>query len=284
LRTFTPALFTRMSIRRTSRRPLRPRPPRSPAQNVHRERLRPDSSATAAVRVSRSPRRPGRTAPGRTRPSPAQRHRAPQPLRCAGDQRRLPRSGSNNLAPTLRTQTTRYFPMTLSFPRSPPSPRERTPLLDGYTRAATLPAELQVLVGEQDRQPPARGSVRARNTRFATTSARAPPDARRAGAGPGCHQRPASPALLLPPQVDPLRGARSELRGQLVPRFRSIYPSRRETSRDLKVLLRGEIGKDPQIVGHVRHPEAGDLRHGGMPGDLLFPRTGSTPASVGKTP
>jgi len=92
-------------------------------------------------------------------------------------------------------------------------------------------------------------------------AARVPRTARRAGAGTVRHQRPADPSISSPrDRLIPFAGARSASFGNSsYTRSRFQYPSAREL-RAISRFPPGEIGKDPQVVGHVRHPRGGRPR------------------------
>src|SRR5512143_2102611 len=278
LRTFTPALFTRTSIfpkdattASTARPTLSRR--RTSIGNVSAR----TPSASAPARVSRSPSA-SRAHSARSHPAFASPIAIARPSPFEAPVTSAARPVRSNRSLAIKALPTRsyheVFPDHLFVPpdllHSPSVPDG--PVFEDVPPPAHLPAELQVLVGEQDRHPlpvdPAENVHKVRHHQRREPLGRLVEQEQ----GRVRHQRPADPQhlLLAARQVDPLRrGEIREDREQLVhplPVPVPIPPG--EPARDLQVLLRGEIREDPQIVGHVRHAETGDLVRRDA-GDLL---------------
>src|SRR5512139_627952 len=274
-RTFTPALFTRTSIfanaaatASTVSRTLAGR--NTSIANVSAR----TPSFSASARVSRSPpasrAHNARSHPAFASPSAIAR---PSPFEAPVTRAVFP-VRSKRSVPTWRTSHHQVFPDDLFVSPDllhPPAEPDR-PLLEDVPPAAHLPAELQVLVGEKDRHAlpvdPAEDLHEVRHHQRREPLGRFVEQEQ----GRVRHQSPADPQhlLLTARQVDPFRRCEvREDREQLVHPFPVPVPlPTGEPSGDLQVLLRREVGKDPQVVGHVRHPEAGDLVRRDA-GDLL---------------
>src|SRR5512143_172474 len=214
LRTFTPALFTRMSIfPKDATTASTARPPLS----LRRTSISNDSArtpdATAAARVSRSPPA-SRAHSARSHPafaSPIAMAR-PSPFEAPVTSATLPeRSNRSHAIKALPARSYHeVFPDHLFVPPDllPPPAVPAGPIPEDVPAAAHLPAELQVLVGEQDRHPlPVDPAEHVHKVRY---HQRREPLGRLVEKDHGRvrHQRPADPQHLPLParQVDPLRG------------------------------------------------------------------------------
>src|SRR5512141_147215 len=248
LRTFTPALFTRTSIfpkDATTASTACPTLSRRRTSIGNASARTP--SASAAARVSRSPpasrAHSARSHPAFASPTAIAR---PSPFEAPVTSATLPdRSNRSHAIKALPTRSYHeVFPDHLFVPPDllhPPAEPDR-PLLEDVPPAAHLPAELQVLVGEQDRHPlfvdPSEDVHQVRYHQRRKPLGRLVEQEQ----GRVRHQRPADPQhlLLAARQVDPFRRAEvRQHRKELVHPLQAPVPlPPGEPARDLQVLRR----------------------------------------------